>query len=59
MKIIIEHYNKKLTYEMEDDCDLNQMIETFDILLKCCGYVYDGELDIVVKEDYEDKKDSD
>jgi len=59
MKIIIEHYDKKLTYEMSDDCDLNQMVDTFDILLRCVGYVYDGKLDIVVEEDHEDKKDSD
>lgn len=60
MKITIEHYDKVITYQMSDDSTLTEMVYTLDLLLKCTGYVYDGELDIVpVEGDLEDSKDND
>jgi hypothetical protein len=37
---------------MSIDCeaDLNQMLSFFDAFLKASGYVYDGELQIVKRE---------
>lgn len=51
MKITIQHHDKTITYEMSDESSLSDMVCTLDLLLKCTGYVYDGELNIVPKEE--------
>jgi hypothetical protein len=51
MKISIEHYDKKITYEMSDETALPEMVETLDLLLRCLGYCYSGTLEIVGQDE--------
>jgi hypothetical protein len=48
MKITIEQYDHTITYEVDhDDVSMEQMIEIMENLLKCTGYRFDGNLEIV------------
>jgi hypothetical protein len=49
---IHESYGTKITYET-DDYTLNALLENFEDFLKGCGFVFDGNIDIV-KDDYSD-----
>jgi len=48
MKIIIEQYDHKITYEVPyNDLNMEQMLEILENLLKCTGYCFTGNLQIV------------
>ena len=48
MKIIIEQYDHKITYEVPyNDVSMEQMLEILENLLKCTGYCFSGNLEIV------------
>jgi len=48
MKITIEQYDHIITYEVaHDDVSMEQMLEIMENLLKCTGYRFDGNLEIV------------
>jgi hypothetical protein len=48
MKITIEQYEHTITYEVAyDDVSMEQMLEIMENLLKCTGYRFDGNLEIV------------
>ena len=54
MKITIEQYDHKITYEVShNDVDMKEMLEILERLLKATGYCFSGNLDIV---DYETKQ---
>jgi len=54
MKITIEQYDHKITYEVpHNDVLTDQMLEILERLLKATGYVFSGKLEIV---DYELKQ---
>jgi hypothetical protein len=54
MKIVIEQYDHKITYEVpHNDVSMEEMLEILERLLKCTGYVFSGKLEIV---DYELKQ---
>jgi len=55
MKIVIEQYDHKITYEVpHNDVSMEEMLEILERLLKATGYVFSGNLDIV-DDDVEDK----
>jgi hypothetical protein len=48
MRITIEQYDHKITYEVPyNDATLEQMLEILESLLKCTGYCFSGNLEIV------------
>jgi uncharacterized protein YajQ (UPF0234 family) len=48
MKITIEQYDHKITYEVPyNDVNMEQMLEILENLLKCTGYCFSGNLEIV------------
>jgi hypothetical protein len=48
MKITIEQYDHKVTYEVpHDDVDLDEALQMIEGLLKAIGYVFSGNLEIV------------
>ena len=47
MKITIEHYENKITHEVNDDVTLDRMLEIMECLLKAVGYRFNGSLEIV------------
>ena len=48
MKITIEQYDHKITYEVPyNDVTMEQMLEILERLLKATGYVFSGNLEIV------------
>ena len=48
MKITIEQYDHKITYEVPyNDLNMEQMLEILENLLKCTGYCFTGNLQIV------------
>jgi hypothetical protein len=48
MKITIEQYDHKITYEVPyNDVEMEQMLEILERLLKATGYVFSGNLEIV------------
>jgi len=48
MKITIEQYDHKITYEVpHNDVGMDEMLEILERLLKCTGYCFNGNLDIV------------
>ena len=48
MKITIEQYDHKITYEVPyNDLNMEQMLEILENLLKCTGYCFSGNLEIV------------
>jgi hypothetical protein len=48
MKIVIEQYDHKITYEVpHNDLGMEEMLEILERLLKATGYVFSGNLDIV------------
>jgi hypothetical protein len=54
MKIVIEQYEHKITYEVpHNDVSMEEMLEILERLLKATGYVFSGKLEIV---DYELKQ---
>jgi len=54
MKITIEQYDHKITYEVpHNDVSMEEMLEILERLLKATGYVFSGKLEIV---DYELKQ---
>jgi hypothetical protein len=55
MKIVIEQYDHKITYEVpHNDVSMEEMLEILERLLKATGYVFSGKLEIV-DDDVEDK----
>lgn len=51
MKIIIEHHDHKITYEVDyEDVSMDEMLEILNRMLKADGYPFDGHLDIVDNE---------
>lgn len=44
-----DNYGSKLVYEFEA-ITLSDMLEHYSNFLKGCGFVFDGELDIVTEE---------
>ncbi len=48
MKITIEQYDHKITYEVPyNDVSMDAMLEILERLLKATGYVFSGNLEIV------------
>jgi hypothetical protein len=48
MKIVIEQYDHKITYEVpHNDVSMEEMLEILERLLKATGYVFSGKLEIV------------
>ena len=48
MRITIEQYDHKITYEVPyNDVNMEQMLEILENLLKCTGYCFNGNLEIV------------
>ncbi len=48
MKITIEQYDHKITYEVPyNDVNMEQMLEILENILKCTGYCFSGNLEIV------------
>jgi hypothetical protein len=48
MKIVIEQYDHKITYEVPyNDVDLDEALQMIEGLLKAIGYVFSGNLEIV------------
>ena len=48
MKITIEQYDHKITYEVPyNDVGMDAMLEILKNLLKCTGYCFSGNLEIV------------
>lgn len=48
MKITIEQYDHKITYEVpHNDVSMEEMLEILERLLKATGYVFSGNLEIV------------
>ena len=51
MRITIEQYDHKITYEVPyNDVNMEQMLEILENLLKCTGYCFSGNLEIVDDE---------
>ena len=51
MKITIEQYDYKITYELNhDDVSMDKMLEILEGMLKASGYVFSGNLDILDEE---------
>ena len=51
MKIIIEQYDHKITYELNhDDVSMDKMLEILEGMLKASGYVFSGNLNILDEE---------
>lgn len=51
MKITIEQYDHKITYELNyDDVSMDKMLEILEGLLKATGYSFSGNLDILDEE---------
>jgi hypothetical protein len=58
MKIIIEQYDHKITYEVPyNDLNMEQMLEILERLLQATGYVFSGNLEIV-DDSVEDERES-
>jgi hypothetical protein len=58
MKITIEQYEHKITYEVPyNDVNMEQMLEILENLLKCTGYCFTGNLEIV-DDSIEDERES-
>jgi hypothetical protein len=58
MKITIEQYEHKITYEVPyNDVNMEQMLEILENLLKCTGYCFTGNLQIV-DDSIEDERES-
>lgn len=54
MRITIEHYGNKYTCETEhDEITLTEVLCLFGGLLRSAGFSFNGEVDIVSQEDYE------
>ena len=48
MKITIEQYDHKITYEVPyNDVGMEQMLEILERILKATGYCFSGNLEIV------------
>jgi len=48
MKIVIEQYDHKITYEVpHNDVSMEEMLEILERLLKATGYTFSGKLEIV------------
>jgi hypothetical protein len=48
MRITIEQYDHKITYEVPyNDVNMEQMLEILENILKCTGYCFSGNLEIV------------
>ena len=48
MKITIEQYDHKITYEVpHNDVLMDEMLQILECLLKATGYVFSGNLHIV------------
>jgi methyl coenzyme M reductase alpha subunit len=48
MKITIEQYEHTITYQLpHNDVNMEEMLEILERLLKCTGYVFSGNLEIV------------
>jgi hypothetical protein len=48
MKIVIEQYDHKITYEVpQNDVSMEEMLEILERLLKATGYVFSGNLQIL------------
>jgi hypothetical protein len=45
-----EYLEPDIRMSIDCEADLNQMLSFFDAFLKASGYVYDGELQIVKRE---------
>jgi methyl coenzyme M reductase alpha subunit len=51
MKITIEQYEHTLTYQLpHNDVNMEEMLEILERLLKCTGYCFTGNLQIVDDE---------
>jgi hypothetical protein len=51
MKITIEQYDHKITYEVpHNDVDLDEVVRMMEALLKAIGYSFSGNLEIVYDE---------
>jgi len=58
MKITIEQYEHKITYEVPyNDLNMEQMLEILENILKCTGYCFTGNLQIV-DDSVEDERES-
>jgi hypothetical protein len=48
MKITIEQYEHTITYSVKhNDVNIEEMLEILERLLKCTGFVFSGNLEIV------------
>ena len=48
MKITIEQYEHTITYQLpHNDVNMEEMLEILERLLKCTGYCFSGNLEIV------------
>jgi methyl coenzyme M reductase alpha subunit len=48
MKITIEQYEHTITYQLpHNDVNMEEMLEILERLLKCTGFVFSGNLEIV------------
>jgi len=57
MKIIIEQYDHKITYELNhDDVSMDKMLEILEGMLKATGYVFSGNLDILDEETFKQQE---
>jgi methyl coenzyme M reductase alpha subunit len=51
MKITIEQYEHTITYQLpHNDVNMEEMLEILERLLKCTGYCFSGNLEIVDDE---------
>jgi hypothetical protein len=51
MKITIEQYEHTITYSVKhNDVNMEEMLEILERLLKCTGYCFSGNLEIVDDE---------
>jgi len=58
MKITIEQYEHTVTYEVKhNDVNMDEMLEILERLLKCTGYCFTGNLQIV-DDSVEDERES-
>ena len=51
MRITIEQYEHTITYQLpHNDVNMEEMLEILERLLKCTGYCFSGNLEIVDDE---------
>jgi hypothetical protein len=49
----------EVTFDMPGDVTINQMLFNFESYLKACGFYFDGHLEVVAEESYEELNASD